>query len=74
MVICLQRGANNLHTFQLMSLPHHHLLLHYNPEWFNLSGVGLPGLFWKKRPLNGYLTACMSYASAIVTISRTVPL
>jgi len=27
----------------------HHLLLHYNPEWFNLSGTGLPRLSWKWR-------------------------
>ena len=24
------------------------LLLHWNPEWFNLSGAGLPRLSWKK--------------------------
>jgi len=33
-VICLQRGANNLHTVQLMPLPPRHLLLQQNPEWF----------------------------------------
>ena len=35
MVICLQRGANNLHMVQLMPLPPHHLLLHQNPEWLS---------------------------------------
>jgi len=28
MVICLQRGVNNLHMVQLMPVPPHHLLLH----------------------------------------------
>ena len=34
MVICLERGANDLHMVQLMPLPAHHLLLQQNPEWF----------------------------------------
>ena len=33
-VICLERGANDLHMVQLMPLPPHHLLLQQNPEWF----------------------------------------
>jgi len=33
-VICLKQGAKNLHMVQLMPLPPHHVLLHYNPEWF----------------------------------------
>jgi len=36
-----------LHMFQLMPLPPRHLLLHQNPDWFNLSGAGLPRLSWK---------------------------
>ena len=43
MVICLERGVYDLHMVQLMPLPPHHLLLHYNSEWFNLSGTGLVG-------------------------------
>jgi len=46
MVICLEQGANDLHMVWLMPL--HHLLLHLNPEWFNLSGAGLPSLSWKR--------------------------
>jgi len=42
-VICLQGGANDLHMIQLMPLPTHRLLLHQNPELFNLSDAGLPG-------------------------------
>jgi len=33
-VICLERGANDLHIVQLMPLPPHHLLLQQNPEAF----------------------------------------
>ena len=46
MVICLERGANDLHMVQLMPLPHHHLLLQQNPEWFILlvpAYLGCPG-------------------------------
>ena len=35
MVICLERGANDLHMVQLMPLPPHHLLLQQNPEWLS---------------------------------------
>jgi len=48
MVICLKRGANDLHVVQLMPLPPHHLLLHWNPAWFNLSGAGLHRMSWKR--------------------------
>jgi len=36
MVICLERGANDLHKVQLMSLPDHNLLLHQNPDWLTV--------------------------------------
>ena len=48
MVIYLERGANDLHTVQLMPVPPHHLLLHENPDRCNFSGAGLPRLYWKK--------------------------
>jgi len=35
-VICLERGANDLHTVQLMLLPAHHPLLHQNPDWLTV--------------------------------------
>jgi len=53
MIICLQCGANDLHVVQRMPLPPHHLLLHLNPDWFNLSGAGLPGMSWKSDHKNG---------------------
>ena len=43
MVICLERGANDLHMVQLMPLPPHHLLLQQNPEWFILLEPAYPG-------------------------------
>ena len=48
MIICLQRAANDLHMAQLMPLPADHLLLHYNPDQFSLSGASLPRLSWKR--------------------------
>jgi len=45
MVICLERGANDLHMVQLMPLPPHHLLLHH----LVLAYPGCSG----KRPSNG---------------------
>jgi len=47
MVNCLERGAADMHMVQLIPQPSHHLLLHRNPEWFNLSGASLPRLSWK---------------------------
>ena len=46
MVVCLERGANDLHMVQLMPLPPHLLLLQQNPEWFILllpAYLGSPG-------------------------------
>jgi len=45
---CLECGTNDLQMVQLMLLPPHHLLLQWNPEWFYLSGAGLPKVSWKK--------------------------
>jgi len=33
----------DLCVFHLMAVPPYHLLLHENPECFNISGAGLPG-------------------------------
>jgi len=43
MVICLERGANDLRMFQLMPLPPHHLLLQKNTEWFTFLVLAYPG-------------------------------
>ena len=51
-VICLERGANDLHMVQLMPLPPHLFLLQENPYWFTfllLAYPGCPG----ERPLDG---------------------
>ena len=48
MVLCLEQGANDLHTVQLMPPPPHHLLLQQNPEWFILLVAAYPGCPGKK--------------------------
>ena len=48
MVICLERGANDLHMVQLMLLRPRHLLLQQNPEWFILLVLAYPGCPGKK--------------------------
>jgi len=52
MVICLERGANDLHMVQLMPLPAHRLLFikiqNGLPSWCQLTQVVL-----EERPLNG---------------------
>jgi len=50
MLICLERGANDLHMVQLMPLPPHHLSLQQNPEWFTFLVPAYPGCP-EKRPL-----------------------
>ena len=46
MVICLERGANDLHMVKLTPLPSHHLLLISRMVY--LSDAGLPRLSWKE--------------------------
>ena len=51
MVISLERGADCLHyrPADATAIPKpHHLLPHLNPDWFYLSGIGLPRLYWKR--------------------------
>ena len=70
MVICLERGANDLHMVQLMPLPPHHLLLQQNPEWFILlvrSYLGCPG----KKAVK-HLRVCV-YVCVNVNIHPGVP-
>jgi len=47
MVICLEQGANDLHMVHPILLPTYHLLLKFH-NGDNLSGAGLPRLFWKR--------------------------
>jgi len=56
-VICLERGANDMHMVQLMPLPPHHFLLYWNLDWFNISGAGLPRL---SRKRGCYMGMCLS--------------
>ena len=43
-----------LHIVQVMPLPHHHLLLHWNPKWFNF-WCQLIQVVLKKRLFNEFL-------------------
>ena len=50
-VICLEQGADCLNMVQLMPLPSQNPVtscLVFNPDWFDLSGTGLPRLLWKR--------------------------
>ena len=48
MVICLERGTNDLHMVQLMPVPPRHLLLQQNPEWLIILVTVYPGYPAKK--------------------------
>jgi len=64
-VICLELGANDLHMIQLMPVPPHHLLLHYQnclPFWCRLTYVVI-----EKRSLNW----CSSSGSSSTTSSSS---
>jgi len=41
----------------------HHLLPHSNPDWFYLSGTGLPRLFWNRGRYTG-VCVCVSSVGA----------
>jgi len=50
-VICLERGADDLHNGPADATATHHLMIHLNPQWFTLlvsANPGCPG----KSPLN----------------------
>ena len=66
MVICLERGANDLHMVQLMPLPPRHLLLQQNPEWFNFL-VPATQVVLEKRPLVVCVFACV----CVCVLART---
>ena len=59
MVICLERGANDLHMVQLMPLPPHHLLLRQNAEWFIILVLAYPGCPGKKAVKRLCVCVCM---------------
>ena len=48
MVICLERGANDLHMVRLMPLPPRHLFASAKSRMVYPSGTGLSRLSWKK--------------------------
>ena len=50
----------------------HHLLPHLNPDWFYLSGTGLPRLSCKKRPLNVCVCVCVLLDAVVVVIASEV--
>ena len=54
MIICPQTDANE----PADATATHHLLLHENPEWSNLSGASLPRLSWKKAVK--WVSVCLS--------------
>jgi len=47
-VICLERGANDMRMVPLVPLTPYHLLLDYNPEWFTFLVRAYPGCSGKK--------------------------
>ena len=59
MVICLQRGANDLLMVQLMPLLTRHLLLQQSAEWFILLAPAYPGFPGKKAIKR--LCVCATY-------------
>jgi len=62
-VICVERSANDLHMIQLMPLPPNHVLLCQNTDWINLSGAGLPRLFWRKETVK-WVCVCAGVTEA----------
>ena len=70
-VICLERGADDLHVVHLMPLPSQNLSPHLNPDWFYLSGTSLPRLSLEKRLLNRCSsTSFIIISGLLITINR----
>jgi len=56
MVICLVRGANDLHMVQLMPLPPHHLLLHKIQTGLTFLEPAYPGCSGKEAIKRMYVS------------------
>ena len=65
MVVCLERGANDLHMVQLMPLPSHHLLLQQSPEWFILLLPAYPG-YPGKKAVKRFVCVCVLWISLFI--------
>jgi len=67
MVVCLERGANDLHMVQLMPLPPLYLMLQQNPEWFILLVLAYPGCPGKKAVKRLYVCmyVCTSHCLSV---------
>ena len=70
MIICLERGANDLYVVQLTPLPPRHLLLQQNPEWFILLVPTYPGCPGKKGVKR--LCVCVCVFSVLLIPARCV--
>jgi len=46
----------------------HHLLPHLNPDWFFLSGTGLPRLFWKRGYKMGVVVVVVAATAAVAVV------
>jgi len=73
MVICLERGANDMHMVHLIPVPPHHLFTPVTSRMVCLAGAGLHRLSWKKRPLNGCGVVVVSVFE-ILASSSVMPL
>jgi len=60
-----------LRMVQLMSLPPHCLLLHYNPDWLNVSGAGLPSE--AVNQVSVCLSVCLSAFGEVIEESTVIP-
>ena len=73
MVICLERGANDLHMVQLMPLPPHHFCFSKTQNglsfWYRPTQVVL-----EKWPLNGCVCVCIYTVEFIITACRSLGL
>jgi len=73
MAICLQRGASDLHMVQLMPLPPHHLLLHYNWERFTFLVPGYPGFTGKDAIKYVSKCVCTNYMYVCCVRNHRLP-
>ena len=64
MVICLERGANDLPMVQLMPLPS---LAPVKSRMVYLSGAGLPRLSWEKSCLTDVVEVVVSVSILVCT-------
>jgi len=67
--LSIRSEVHDLHMVQLMPMPPHHLLLHLNVNWFNISGASLQSVIVSHHCINCNLSDSTAHPVSLLHIS-----